>query len=62
MNFEENQIEELRKVAPILRVSEEGGGTYILIEKLQLPDGCSPPIVDALLCPFLKDSYQSTLF
>lgn len=62
MDFQEKQIEELKKIAPNLSVAEEGGFTYILIEKLQLPDGCTPSIVDALLCPMLKDGYNSTLF
>ena len=62
MDFQETQIEELKKIAPNLSIAEEGGFTYILIEKLQLPDGCVPPIVDALLCPMFKDGYQSTLF
>ena len=62
MDFEKKQIEELKKIAPNLSIAEEGGFTYILIEKLQLPDGCIPSVVDALLCPMLKDGYQSSLF
>lgn len=62
MNFPERQIEELKKIAPSLSIAQEGGFTYFLIEKLQLPDGCEPPIVDALLCPSQKNGYESTLF
>ena len=63
MNFPEEQIEELRKIAPNLSIAQEGGYTYILIEKLSLPDNCQPSIVDALLCPTHHPTgYNSRLF
>lgn len=63
MCFPQDQIDELKLIAPLLSVAEEGGYTYILIEKLMLPDGCEPSIIDALLCPTpTKDGYNSRLF
>ena len=62
MDFSEKQVEELKKIAPNLSISEEGGYTYLLLEKLKLPNDCIPAVVDALLCPMLKDGYQSTLY
>ena len=60
--FPEDQISELKKIAPDLSVAQEGAITFILIGGLKLPDGCNPPIVDALLCPSVRDGYNSTLF
>lgn len=62
MYFPENQIEELKKITPNLMHAQEGGYNYLLIEKLQLPDGCIPTLVDALLCPTPRDGYESRLF
>jgi len=62
MNFPTEQIEELKRIAPSLSIASEGGYTYIFIENLQLPDKCTPSIVDALLCPTERDGYNSRLF
>jgi hypothetical protein len=62
MEFPENQINELKSIAPNLSIAQDGGITYIRIDSLQLPEGCSPQIVNALLCPFKKDGYESSLF
>lgn len=62
MNFPNDQIEELKKVSPSVGIATEGGYTYILLEKLKLPDGCTPTEVDALLCPILHTGYLSRLF
>ncbi|WP_018629570.1 hypothetical protein [Niabella aurantiaca] len=60
--FPQDQIEELKRIAPNLCFAEEGGYPYILIEQLQLPDGCQPAMVDVLLCPKPRDGYKSRLF
>ncbi|MEP7375976.1 MAG: hypothetical protein ABI675_21450 [Chitinophagaceae bacterium] len=62
MEFPENEIEELRKIAPDLSFAQEGGHSYILIKNLSLPDGCIPGISDVLLCPQARDGYTSRLF
>lgn len=62
MNFDSDQIEELKQIAPSLSVAQEGGYSYILIEGLQMPKGCKPEVVDALLCPTPRDGYDSRLF
>ena len=62
MNFDQTQILELKQLAPNLSQAQEGGYTFILIEKLQLPDSCQPALVDALLCPTPRDGYESRLF
>lgn len=62
MEFPENQVEELKKIAPDLNVAQEGGYSYILIKNLSLPDGCTPAVSDVLLCPMPRDGYASRLF
>lgn len=62
MNFSENEIEELKRIAPNLSFAQEGGYTFILIERLRLPDDCMPEIVNALLCPTPREGYQSRLY
>lgn len=62
MNFPEDQILELKSIAPELSIAQDGGYTYIRIDNLQLPDYCIPNIVNVLLCPSQKDGYESSLF
>lgn len=62
MDFPVIQIDELKKIAPNLSYSQEGGYSFFLIENLHLPEGCEPSIVDALLCPTPREGYESRLF
>lgn len=62
MDFSEDQILELKSIAPDLSIAQDGGYTYIRIDNLQLPDYCKPNVVNALLCPSQKDGYESSLF
>ena len=62
MEFSQDQIDELKRIAPNLCITEERGIPYILIKELQLPAGCQPAVVDALLCPLPRDGYESRLF
>jgi hypothetical protein len=62
MDFPQDQIEELKQIAPSVSIAAEGGYTFFLIEKLKLPIGCSPTEVDALLCPTLHSGYCCRLF
>jgi len=62
MSFDNNQLNDLKRIAPNLSIAEEGGYSFILIDRLVLPPNCSPNIVDALLCPDQKDGYHSRLF
>lgn len=40
----------------------EGGLTYYLLAGLELPAGCTPSRVDALLCMGERDGYPTRLF
>jgi hypothetical protein len=62
MEFAPDQIEELKTLADGVSVGEEGGFAYLLLPSLQLPAGCSPGKVNALLCPMSRDGYPSRLF
>lgn len=62
MSYPQSEIDELKVIAPNLSIAQEGGYSYLLIEKLQLPEGCQPNVVDALLCPTPHSQYQSRLF
>jgi len=62
MNFDEDEIAELKLISPNLSVAQEGGSQFILISALLLPSGCQPKSVDALLCPTFRDGYNSRLY
>ena len=57
------QIEELKKYCSKLSAFTEGGVTFLYLENLRLPQGCTPEVCDALLCPVNRgDGYPSRLF
>lgn len=62
MDFPDDQIAELKQLAPNAARCSEGGLIYILLPQLELPDGCTPHKADALLCPTPRDGYNSRLF
>lgn len=62
MNFNEDEIAELKLINPNLSTAQEGGNQFILISGLSLPSGCQPQLVDALLCPTMREGYNSRLY
>lgn len=62
MYFPEEEINELKTIAPNLSEAQEGGYNYIHISGLVLPNGCQPAIADALLCSTQREGYNSRLF
>lgn len=62
MDFSEDEINNLKIVAPDLKSIQEGGYTYFYIENLQLPEGSKPEVVEALLCPTTHSGYPCRLF
>ncbi len=62
MNIPTDQIEELKKIYPGVQVAEEGGSTFFLLPKLELPNGCEPNKLDALFCPTPHGGYPSRLY
>lgn len=43
-------------------MTKEGEKSYFLLPDLDMPEGCIPKKLDALLCPFERDGYHTTLF
>ena len=62
MNFPEDQIAELKRYFGELSVAREGGITYLMLQNVTLPGGCTPARMDLLLCPFERDGYPSRLY
>jgi hypothetical protein len=57
-----DQIAALKTLYPAISAAEEGQVTFLRIENLILPDGANPQTLTGLLCPVLRDGYQSRLF
>ncbi|HEY3411893.1 MAG TPA: hypothetical protein VGM51_02435 [Armatimonadota bacterium] len=62
MDFNENEIQELRHLCEKVEQHEEGGVRYLLLRQLHLPAGCSPDRCDALFCPSGAHGYAARLF
>jgi hypothetical protein len=62
MSLDLRQVEELKGYYSDLKLVEDGGVEFIFISPFPLPAGCSPTLVDALLCPSKRDGYPSRLF
>lgn len=62
MNFNEDEIAELKLINPNLSSAQEGGNQFILINGMVLPEGCIPRTVDVLLCPKPREGYNSRLY
>lgn len=55
-------MEALKLHCGCLSLLEEGGVSYLCLQRLRLPGGCTPPVCDGLLCPTERDGYPSRLF
>ena len=62
MPFPADQIDALRPYCEKISTFAERNVEYLRFLKLRLPDGCTPVVVDALLCPSECDGYPSRLF
>jgi hypothetical protein len=62
MNLNEIQLREMEQSFPGLKLLSEGGFNYIFVPQVILPSGCTPEKCDVLLCPQVRDGYQSRLF
>jgi hypothetical protein len=60
--YPDDEIAELQKLARRIQLFNEGGTPFFLLEGMTLPDGCSPPTMDSLLCPVGRDGYTSRLY
>jgi hypothetical protein len=53
---------ELQAIAPGAHRIEEAGLHYIFLPGLRMPKGCTPEVVDCLLCLDSRDGYPTRLF
>jgi hypothetical protein len=58
----ELELRELEQLCNGAKEFLEFQQSYILLPQLRLPDGCTPPVVDALLCLSARDGYPTRLF
>lgn len=62
MDFPTAQIDELKAIFPGVSYASESGFDYFLIPNLAMPKPCSPESTDVLLCPNLRENYNSRLY
>lgn len=60
--YPQEQIEALKNYCSKLSAFVENGVTFLHLEGLRLPRGCTPESCDALLCPSERDGYPSRLY
>lgn len=58
----EKQVEAFLLAFPGAEQLTEGEYKYFRLENIVLPSGCSPEKVSVLLCPQVREGYQSRLF
>lgn len=58
----EIELRELDQVCCGAKEYTEFGLTYVLLPQLRLPSGCTPAVLDALLCLSPRDSYPTRLY
>lgn len=58
----EKQIKDILEAFPDAKRCTEGGFNFIFFPEIELPSGCTPAKVKALLCYQKRDGYESRLF
>src|SRR6266702_8309497 len=62
MDFPQDQIDELKRLFPDVSYATEGSYDYFLIRNVTLPKSCTPENTDVLLCPNVREGYNSRLY
>lgn len=58
----EDQIDEIKPLCSTVREIQQGEQPFLLLERLQLPQGCQPAAVDALLALHARDGYATRVY
>jgi len=58
----EIELRELEHLCGGAKEYTEFGLTYVLLPQLRLPNGCTPAVLDTLLCLGPRDSYPTRLY
>lgn len=62
MSLPDDEVAELKQLFSGIQAAKEGGITYVLLPNAKLPSGCTPEVIDLLLCPAERDGYPSRLY
>ena len=62
MKFPAEQLEHLKGLCESVRVVQEGGTSYVHLEKLRFRVGGANQVSDAILCPTAHSGYLTRLF
>jgi hypothetical protein len=62
LNYDPEQVAELKKYCKKVSLLEECGIKFLFLEALHLPDGCDPKVCNGLLCPVPREGYPSRLY
>lgn len=62
MDYPKEQTEDLKRYCDNVRKLVEGDVTFLYLEGLRLPAGCTPAVCNALLCPTPRENYPSRLY
>lgn len=57
-----DDLSELELICGKVSEFQAEGRRFLLLERVTLPTGCSPPVTEALLCPEARDGYATRLF
>lgn len=60
--FPEEQVQALKAYSMALSYFEDGGHPFFRMDSIELPEGCSPASVNAVLQPREGDGYRSRVF
>jgi hypothetical protein len=58
----QDQIDEIKPLCSSVREIQQGEQPFLLLEHLQLPPGCQPAELDALLALHARDGYATRLY
>jgi hypothetical protein len=58
----EAALRELEQLCASAKEFTEFEKTYVFLSQLRLPEGCTPAMVDALLCLSARDGYPTRLY
>ena len=62
MVFDKTEIDAIKRYCEKVFLLEEAGVTFLQLQRLRLPEGCTPSACDALLCPVDRGGYPSRLY
>jgi hypothetical protein len=62
MVFDKTEVDAIKRYCEKVFLLEEAGVPFLQLQRLRLPEGCTPAVCDALLCPVVRGGYPSRLY